>query len=92
MNEEINGFPALEFNGFSLLPVGGFIFLRDGNFYFIKGTLLNQEKRNQCMNGPTILDGLHNSRCGSFCCVCVMQRLQKSAWINIQGFHHVRPL
>ena len=28
----------------------------------IKGTLHNQQKKIQHMNGPTILDGLHNSR------------------------------
>ena len=27
----------------------------------IKGTLHNQQKKIQRMNGPTILDGLHNS-------------------------------
>jgi len=39
---------------------------------FIKGTLHNQQKKIQRMNGPTILDGLHNSRCGSFCCVRII--------------------
>ena len=35
------------------------------NFNFVKGTLHNQQKKIQRMNGPTILDRLHNSRCGN---------------------------
>ena len=42
------------------------------NFNFIEGTLHSEQKRIQHMNGPTILDGLHNSRCDSFCCVRVI--------------------
>ena len=37
-------------------------------FYFIKGVLHNLQKKNQRMNGPTILDSLHNSRCGKHVC------------------------
>ena len=42
------------------------------NFNFIKGTLHNQIKKIQRMNGPTILDCLHNSRCGNFSYVRVI--------------------
>jgi len=56
------------------------------NFNFIKGTLHNLKNKIQRMNGPTILDCLNNSRCGSFHCVCMMS--PKSAWINTQGFRH----
>ena len=38
------------------------------NFNFIKGTLHNQQKKIQLMYGPTILDGLHNSRCSNHDC------------------------
>ena len=42
------------------------------NFNFIKGTLHSQQKKIQRMNDHIILDGLHNFRCGSFCCVRVI--------------------
>ena len=41
-------------------------------FYFIKATLYNLQKKIQCQNGLEVLDGLHNSRYGSFCCVRVI--------------------
>ena len=41
-------------------------------FNFIKGTLHNQQKKIQHMNGSTILDVLNISRCGSFRYVCVI--------------------
>ena len=39
------------------------------NFNIIKGTLYNLKKKIQRQNGSANLDGLHNSRCGSFRCV-----------------------
>jgi hypothetical protein len=42
------------------------------NIYFIKETLYNLQKKIQHQNGLAIQDGLHNSRCGSFCCVRVI--------------------
>ena len=42
------------------------------NYNFMKGTLHNQQKKIQHMNGFTILDGLYNSRCDSFCCDSVI--------------------
>jgi len=41
------------------------------NFNFIKGTVYNLQKKIQRQNGTSILDGLHNSRCDSLCCVCI---------------------
>ena len=42
------------------------------NSNFIKGTLYNLQKKIQHQNGSAILDGLHNSRWGSFHFVCVI--------------------
>ena len=42
------------------------------NFNFTKGTFYNLKKKIQRQNGSAILDGLHNSRCGSFHCVCII--------------------
>ena len=55
------------------------------NFNFIKRTLHNQQQKFQRMNSPIVLDGLHNSRCDSFCCVHV---ILDGAKICTQGFHH----
>ena len=41
------------------------LYINPNFFNFLKGTLHNQQKKIQFMNGPTILDGLHNSKYGN---------------------------
>ena len=64
------------------------------NFNFIKGSLHNQQEKIQCMNGPTIPDGLLNSRCGSFRCVRVILDAAKiclDKYTRISSFFHFGP-
>ena len=46
----------------------------------------NSVKKFRRMNGPTILDGLHNSRCGSFCCVRVNLIAAKICMVKHKDF------
>ena len=59
-----------------------------GHCHPYKILIYNLQKKIQRLNGLAILDGLHNSRCGSFRCVPVIVDDAKSALINTQGFYH----
>ena len=54
----------------------------------LKGHFKIYKIKIQRQNGSAILDGLHNSRCGSFHCVHAILDDALSARINTQGFHH----